>query len=83
LTGQEMEEFFRREKGMSFRELRLAMEQKFGKHIGAIRISVGMVTNFADVYRFMDFLTHFIDKTVEEIGGVEIEPGHELIRDSA
>ena len=33
-----------------------------------IRISVGVATNFADVYRFMCFLQGFVDRTVDEIG---------------
>jgi selenocysteine lyase/cysteine desulfurase len=34
-----------------------------GKSSGAVRISVGLVTNFADVYRFIQFAKSFIDKT--------------------
>ena len=34
----------------------------------AIRISVGVATNFADVYRFMCFLQGFVDRTVDDIG---------------
>ena len=30
---------------------------------GAVRVSLGLVTNFADVYRFMDFATEFRDIT--------------------
>jgi selenocysteine lyase/cysteine desulfurase len=29
---------------------------------GAVRISVGMVTNFADVYRFMQFVESLLDQ---------------------
>ena len=28
---------------------------------GAVRVSLGLVTNFADVYRFMGFATEFRD----------------------
>jgi hypothetical protein len=28
---------------------------------GAVRVSLGLATNFADVYRFMDFATEFCD----------------------
>ncbi len=83
LSEQQMAQFFGLQKRLSFLELRSAMLERFGKHIGAIRISVGMVTNFADVYRFMAFLTDFLDRTTGEIGDVEIEPSHTLIRDSA
>jgi molybdenum cofactor sulfurtransferase len=30
---------------------------------GAVRVSLGLATNFADVYRFMDFATEFLDVT--------------------
>jgi selenocysteine lyase/cysteine desulfurase len=30
---------------------------------GAVRVSLGLVTNFADVYRFMAFATEFRDIT--------------------
>jgi selenocysteine lyase/cysteine desulfurase len=36
-----------------------------GKSSGAVRISVGLVTNFADVYRFIQFAKSFIDKTAD------------------
>jgi selenocysteine lyase/cysteine desulfurase len=29
---------------------------------GALRVSVGLVTNFADVYRFLQFVQSFVDK---------------------
>ena len=35
-----------------------------GKSSGAVRISVGLVSNFADVYRFMEFAQGFVDKNV-------------------
>ena len=34
----------------------------------AIRISVGVATNFADVYRFVCFMQRFVDRTVDEVG---------------
>ena len=30
---------------------------------GAVRVSLGLATNFADVYRFMNFATEFLDVT--------------------
>jgi len=32
-----------------------------GKSSGAVRISVGLVTNFSDVYRFMQFAESLVD----------------------
>ncbi|HLX57959.1 MAG TPA: aminotransferase class V-fold PLP-dependent enzyme [Ktedonobacteraceae bacterium] len=33
-----------------------------GKSTGAVRISLGLVSNFADVYRFMEFARGFVDR---------------------
>ena len=79
-----MREFFQGEHGMSFLELREAMWKRFGKSVSAVRISVGCVTNFADVYRFLAFARGFLDRTVEEIGPVErAVVSHEGQRDTA
>jgi len=43
------------------------------KSAGAIRISVGLATNFADVYRFMHFAAGFRDKTNMNIGEVTFD----------
>jgi selenocysteine lyase/cysteine desulfurase len=39
-----------------------------GKSAGAIRVSVGLVTNFADVYRFAQFASALRDQTRMTIG---------------
>jgi len=36
------------------------------KSTGAVRVSLGLVTTFADVYRFVEFAASFIDKTAAE-----------------
>jgi selenocysteine lyase/cysteine desulfurase len=68
-----MREFFQGERGMSFLELREAMWKRFGKSVSAVRVSVGLVTNFADVYKFVQFARGFLDRTVEEVGPVEMQ----------
>ncbi|HEX9056696.1 MAG TPA: aminotransferase class V-fold PLP-dependent enzyme [Ktedonobacterales bacterium] len=37
------------------------------KSTGAVRVSVGLATNFADVYRFVAFARTFIDESVEDL----------------
>jgi selenocysteine lyase/cysteine desulfurase len=37
-----------------------------GKSSGAVRISVGLVSNFADVYRLLQFTRGFLDASAEE-----------------
>ena len=71
LAAADMVKWFDREQAMSFLELR---EQLLAEHdllVAAVRISVGVATNFADVFRFMCFVQGFVDRTVDEIGGVE------------
>jgi selenocysteine lyase/cysteine desulfurase len=36
---------------------------------GAVRVSLGLVTNFADVYRFVDFGRRFLDVTEADVPG--------------
>jgi len=49
------------------------IQHRGNKSAGAIRISVGLATNFADVYRFMHFAAGFRDKTNINIGEVTFD----------
>lgn len=49
------------------------IEHRANKSAGAIRVSVGLATNFADVYRFMQFAHTFKDKTNLNIGKVTFD----------
>ena len=49
------------------------IQHRGNKSAGAIRISVGLATNFADVYRFMHFAAGFRDKTNMNIGEVTFD----------
>jgi molybdenum cofactor sulfurtransferase len=49
------------------------IQHRGNKSAGAIRISVGLATNFADVYRFMRFADGFRDKTNMNIGEVTFD----------
>jgi selenocysteine lyase/cysteine desulfurase len=49
------------------------IQHRGNKSAGAIRISVGLATNFADVYRFMNFAAGFRDKTILNIGEVTFD----------
>jgi len=37
------------------------------KSTGAVRVSLGLVSNFEDVYRFIQFAGHFVDKHADAI----------------
>ena len=49
------------------------IQHRGNKSAGAIRISVGLATNFADVYRFMNFAAGFRDQTNLNIGEVTFD----------
>ena len=52
--------------------------------VAAVRVSVGVATSFADVFRFMCFVQGFVDRTVESIGQVEfVSDNCRIVRDSA
>src|SRR5258708_1663481 len=54
----------------------LQIVQHRGKSAGAIRVSLGLVSNFADVESFLQFAAGFRDQTALAIGAVtfDIEP---------
>jgi hypothetical protein len=52
---------------MSYLELHDRIRMEYDGLPSAIRISVGVATNFADAYRFQCFLQGFMDRSVAEI----------------
>lgn len=84
LSAHEMATWFHRAEPMSFLELRERLLADFDVLVAAIRVSVGVATNFPDVYRFMCFMQGFIDRTIDQIGDVEfISDTCRVVRDSA
>ena len=71
LTPEIMRTFFQRSHAPSFQELRQEMHARFGRDVSAVRVSVGLASNFADVDAFLRFATGFLDRTAAEIGDVE------------
>jgi len=67
LTKQEMTQCFVDEERMTFEQFLSIIQQHDDKSAGAIRISVGLATNFSDVYRFVEFAKGFLDKQAGEI----------------
>ena len=49
---------------MEFQDFQRCIDDK---STGAVRVSVGLVSNFADVYHLIDFARQFIDKNSDEI----------------
>ena len=84
LIPEMMHEFFKGQEIVTFQYMRKQMRVCYGKEVSAVRVSVGLATNFADVYRFVRFARGLLDHTVDEIGPVESESRKvTLVRDSA
>ena len=67
LGAEHMRKWFGRGEPVSYRDLRDLLRFEHGRFPSAIRISVGVATNFADAYRFLCFLQAFVDRSVAEI----------------
>lgn len=84
LSDREMATWFHRPEPISFLELR---EQFLAEHdvvVAAIRVSVGVATTFADVHKFLCFMQGFVDRSVDEIGDIEVVSDNcRIVRDSA
>ncbi len=65
LTEEEMRQAFKER--MTFEQFLNVLEHSGGKSAGAVRVSLGLVSNFADVYRFVAFARSFLDRKAEEI----------------
>jgi molybdenum cofactor sulfurtransferase len=84
LGAEEMKRWFAADEPMSFLELRERLSTEYGRVVAAIRISVGLATNFVDVFRFMCFMQGFVDQTVDDVGRVEfVSDNCRIGRDSA
>jgi selenocysteine lyase/cysteine desulfurase len=84
LTRVEMAQAFGRSEPMDFNDFFDWARTEHNRNPSTIRISVGIATNFSDIYRFMTFLQSFVDKPESEIQQVEVVyPIYNLMRDSA
>jgi selenocysteine lyase/cysteine desulfurase len=68
LSPEQIGQYFRDEEGMTFEELRWRIREQYGMEVGAIRVSIGVATNFADAYRFVSFARGFLDRTSAGVG---------------
>ena len=67
LGPEHLRTWFSRGEPVSYLDLRDRIWIEHGRLPSAIRISVGVATNFADVYRFLCFLQRFADRSVADI----------------
>ncbi len=64
--------------------VKLMDSQGSNKSAGAIRVSLGLATNFNDAVRIIDFLTQFLNQSRSTIGEVSVEDDTcRVIRDSS
>jgi hypothetical protein len=60
------------------------MQERGHKSAGAIRASIGLASNFADVWRFLRFIAAFRDQTRLTIGDVSFDiESCRIIRDGS
>jgi molybdenum cofactor sulfurtransferase len=71
LSGEEMRALFERGGRLSFDEMRESIRSGYGKSVASIRVSLGIASNFADVFRFVDFVRGFLDRRSAEVGEEE------------
>ena len=67
LTKEDRAIAFQDDGRMTFDEFLSVLEQQDGKSAWAVRVSTGMVTNFADVFRFSEFVRSLLDRKSEGI----------------
>jgi len=73
LTTEDMMTGLREGPELSLPHFVQVIQHRGNKSAGAIRISIGLVTNFADVYRFLHFAAGFRNKTNMNIGEVTFD----------
>ncbi len=84
LTRADMAQAFGRAEPVSFEGFYEMAKDLLGKTPSTLRVSLGLVSNFADVYRFMTFANQFKDVTAAEIDAIQVAPAcYGLRRDSA
>ena len=67
LTEEDMPAAFENGERMTFEQFLSVLEDRDGKSAGAARVSLGLASNFADVYSFLTFARSFIDQTAGEV----------------
>ena len=84
LTEEDMRAGFRLGAEVNILSFARLMRERGHKSAGAIRASIGIATNFADVWRFLRFLAGFRDQTRHAIGEVTFDiESSRIIRDGS
>jgi molybdenum cofactor sulfurtransferase len=84
LTAEDMREGLKESANINLPRFVELIQHRGNKSAGAIRISVGLATNFADVHHFMRFAAGFKDQTNLNLGEVTFNIGGcRTVRDGA
>lgn len=84
LTEDDMQAGFAMGRDISLLSFVRLMRDRGHKSAGAIRASIGLATNFADVWRFLQFVAGFRDQTKLTIGDVTFDiESCRIIRDGS
>jgi selenocysteine lyase/cysteine desulfurase len=67
LGARELAAWFDRDEPVTFDELQDGLRREHDVQVGAVRVSLGAASSFADVYRFMGFVVRFVDRTVGDV----------------
>jgi selenocysteine lyase/cysteine desulfurase len=67
LSKEAMAEAFKDDERMTLDQFLSILEQKDGQSAGAVRVSLGLASNFADVYSFAQFARSLLDISAKEI----------------
>ena len=73
LTAEDMQAAFNEGEDITLPRFVKMIQHRGNKSAGAIRISVGLASNFTDVYRFLAFAATFRDKSNLNIGKVTMD----------
>ncbi len=73
LTEEDMRAGFAEGPGITLQSFLRLMQKRGHKSAGSIRVSLGLATNFPDVWRFAQFVTSFRDQTPLAIGDVTFD----------
>lgn len=80
LSDLEMQTLFASGERVTFEKLRNTIEQDYQKSVSSLRVSMGIASNFSDVFRLVEFMRGFTDRAADEIG-VHHSPKDIPIRD--
>jgi molybdenum cofactor sulfurtransferase len=84
LTDEDMAAAFSSEPDLTLPRFLQFMHQHNGKSTGAVRVSLGLASNVADVERFLQFAAGFRDRTLVAVGTLTVDdPNCRVIRDGS